>query len=227
MRRTAAILHTTAATIGGFQKILAETAPWLTVRNYLDESLLPQINREGRISDSAAYRFLSLANSAALAGPDAMLCACSSVGELVESARPMLAAPFLRVDEPMAAAVAKRGGKAIVCATLPSTLGPTRRLIEREAVRQGTDLRLHDLLIEEAGPLLTAGDLAAYDALLASHFTRLAEEADVFVLAQASMARAIEGLPEALKAKFITSPKSGLLALVDRIKKDTAERNES
>lgn len=220
MHKTVAILHTTPATIDGFRKILANLAPDVAVHNYLDESLLPQINREGRISDAVAYRFFSLAQGAALAMPDAMLCACSSVGELVERAQATLSVPFLRIDAPMATAVAAKGGKAVVCATLPSTLGPTRRLIAREAARLGTDLTLTDLLIEGAGALLTRGDLAGYDALLQSHFLKLAHEADAFVLAQASMARAVDGLPDDIRAKFTTSPQSGLAALVRLVQND-------
>lgn len=217
MQKTVAIVHTTPATIESFRQILSRLAPDLTVRNYVDDSLLPQINREGRIGEDVAYRFFSLVQGAALASPDAMLCACSSVGELVEKADGMLRVPFLRIDAPMARQVAQRGGRAVVCATLPSTLGPTRRLIEREATAQGAGLVLTDLLIDGAGALLTAGDLQGYDALLQENFLRLADDADMFVLAQASMARAVTGLPQALQSKFITSPESGLTALVSTV----------
>lgn len=216
---TVAIVHTTPATIDSLRGILSTLAPDLVVRNYLDESLLPQINAQGQISEDVKYRFFSLVQGAALAGPDAMLCACSSVGELVEAANGVLAAPFLRIDAPMATQVATLGGRAVVCATLPSTLGPTRRLIEREAARLGSSLTLTDLLIDGAGALLTAGDVAGYDALLQEKFLSLADDADVFVLAQASMARAVPGLPQALQKRFLTSPQSGLEALVERVRR--------
>lgn len=215
MGKTVAIVHTTPATIVSMKDMLARIAPELTVLNYLDDSLLPQINSEGGISEAVAYRFFSLAQGAALAAPDAMLCACSSVGELVERAQAMLRVPFLRIDEPMAQQAAARGGRVVVCATLPSTLGPTRRLIARHVERLDTQIELVDLLIDGAGALLTKGDFGGYDALLQERFLRLADEADAFVLAQASMARATGGLPEALQAKFLTSPESGLKALAD------------
>ncbi len=218
MQRTVAIVHTTPATIAAVRGILSRMMPELTVHNYLDDSLLPEINRDGFISDSVRYRFFSLAQGAALSRPDAMLCACSSMGELVEMAAPSFAMPFLRIDAPMAREVALRGGRAVVLATLGSTLRPTRALIEREAARLGSDLALTSMVIEGAGALLTSGDTEGYDALLCEHFLRLADQADTLVLAQASMARALSGLPDGIRAKFVTSPESGLGALVDVVK---------
>lgn len=215
MGKAAAIIHTTSATIEELKNLLKGMMPELAVRNYLDESLLPEINQAGRVTENVRSRFFSLAQEAALAGPDAMICACSSLGELVEEARKIFPMPFLRIDEPMARQAARMGGSVMVCATLPSTLRPTLSLIRRMAGELHSDMQLESLLMKGAGELLAKGDFAGYDTLLQKYFLKIAQEKDMIVLAQASMARAAASLPEAYRGKFLTSPESGLQALVD------------
>ena len=213
MPKTAAIIHTTPATLEPLRKIALRLLPGVTIRNYLDDSLLPEINRDGFLSPSVKCRFFSLVQSAALGRPDAMLCACSSVGELVEELRGTFLLPFLRIDEPMAEKAAAFSGRVTVCATLPSTLKPTLQLIERKIREQNSKAQLESCLIEGAGALLNRGDIAGYDALLKGSLQALASKSDLIVLAQASMARAAETLPEADRAKFLASPESGMKAL--------------
>ena len=215
MGKTAAIIHTTLATIEPLKKLCKEVMPEVAISNYLDDSILPQINREGAISQDVRYRFFSLAQVAVLSKPDAMLCACSSVGELVEELRGFTPMPFLRIDEPMAKQAALSGGKVLVCATLASTLNPTLSLIMRMAERLGSHITLDSLLIKGAGELLTRGDLSGYDDLLKENYLKMAYEKDWIILAQASMARAAESLPGTLIQKFLSSPQSGIRALKD------------
>lgn len=212
MEKTAAILHTTPATIEPLRDLARALMPDVIVRHYLDDSLLPQINRDGRISREVRHRFFTLVQCAALNGPDAMMCACSSVGELAEQANGLFGIPCLRIDEPMARMAAAQGGRVTVCATLPSTLGPTLQLIRRFSRESGRPMELNSRLIPGAGELLSRGDLRGYEALLRESFLALHSQCDLVVLAQASMARA---LPEALWDKFLSSPESGMKALAE------------
>lgn len=206
-----AILHTTPATIGSLREISARQLPGVCVYNYLDESLLPQINAEGKITDAVRERFSALVALAAAAGPKLILSACSTVGGLMESLRPAYAPlHLLRIDEPMAEQAAACPGSVVVCATLASTLGPTLTLLRRK-LPEGREA--DSLLIEEAGPLLAAGKQEEYLDAIASRLTEAARSHDVVVLAQASMAKALDRLPEATRAKFLTSPESGIAAL--------------
>ncbi|MEG0996749.1 MAG: aspartate/glutamate racemase family protein [Clostridia bacterium] len=213
MQKTVALIHTTAATIEPLKNRLTSLLPNVTVRSYLDDSLLPQINAQGRINEDCAQRFFLLCQSAALARPDAMLCACSSVGELVEQFAAILNIPFLRIDEPMACEAVLRGGQIKVLATMNSTLAPTLALIRRKGA--GAPLRIESAVIEGAGELLSAGRFDDYKRLLRQELARYAAECNTVVLAQASMAQGLEGMSEDLQAKFLTSPASGLAALVN------------
>jgi hypothetical protein len=62
-------------------------------------------------------------------------------------------------------------------------------------------------LCEGAFEALMSGDTAAHDAMVAAALAELAARVDVIVLAQASMARVAEGLPERdRRVPLLTSP---------------------
>lgn len=210
MNQRLAIIHTVPVTIASMTALCARLLPGVSVSHYLDDSVLKQINQEGGISASVRYRFHSLIGVAAAAKPDAILCACSSVGGMLEEARAMFTMPLLRIDEPMAKAAAEQEGSICVCATVQSTLGPTTELIRRYV---GENRTVDTLLISEAGKLLSSGDKEAYLELIASRLGEAAASHDVVVLAQASMAEAVQRMPEEMQAKFLTSPERGVGAL--------------
>ena len=205
-----AILHTTPATIASLGALCARLLPGVAVNHYLDDSLLPQINREGRISPGVRYRFHSLIALAAASQPDVILSACSSVGAVLEEAQELFPIPLRRIDAPMAQAAAARPGSVVVCATLASTLGPTSELLRRYLPPERP---VDTLLIAEAGPLLAAGDQAGYLSAIAARLGEAAAAHDTVVLAQASMAQAAASLPQAVRGKFLASPESGIAAL--------------
>ena len=205
-----AIIHTTPATIQSLGSLCARLLPGVKVNHYLDDSILQQINAEGCISPACRFRYQALLGLAAVQRPDAVLSACSSVGEMLEEARDIYPMPLIRIDDPMARTAAERGGRVIVCATVRSTLEPTTRLIRRYAGEAGT---VDTLLIEGAGQLLASGDRKAYLELIASRLDDAASAHDTVVLAQASMADALELLPTDRRDQYLTSPESGVAAL--------------
>ena len=208
-----AVIHTTAATIQGLSQLEARLLPDVQVSNFLDDSIIGEVNREKVITPDVRYRFYSLMNIAAAQRPDAILCACSTVGEMAEECRAFLFVPVFRIDEPMAENAARAGGKCAVLATLFSTVGPTCRLIERKTAEYGTDTVAEAHIIAGAGALLSSGKLEAYRNYLAEKLTEAAGRFDRIVLAQASMAAALPLVPDRLHAKFATSPESGLMAI--------------
>ena len=205
-----AIVHTTPVTIQSLGALCARLLPGVKVNHYLDDSILQQINAEGGISAGVRYRFQSLIALAAASKPDVILSACSSVGGMLEEARELFSIPLVRIDEPMAQKAAGSEGSIVVCATVKSTLEPTLGLIRRYA---GADKQVDSLLIAEAGALLASGDKEAYLNLIASRLGEAAEKCETVVLAQASMAEAVQRMPEDMHSRFLTSPEAGVAAL--------------
>lgn len=205
-----AILHTTPATIQSLTALCNRLLPGVKVNHYLDDGILQQMNAEGCISTGVRYRFQSLIALAAASKPDVILSACSSVGGMLEEARELFSIPLVRIDEPMARNAAAKKSNIVVCATVKSTLEPTLMLIHRYA---DPVIKVESLLVAEAGELLSGGDKEAYLSLVASCLTGAAERCETVVLAQASMAEAVQRMPEALQSRFLTSPETGIAAL--------------
>lgn len=209
-RNHLAIVHTTPVTVPTLKALCDRLLPGVECYAYLDESILPQINQEGHISPGVWYRFQSLVALAAAARPRVILCACSSVGGMLEAAREWCGIPLERIDQPMAQQAAARPGRIVACATVASTLEPTLDLLRRTA---GPDRQVDSLLIEGAGALLAQGRQEEYLSLIASRLANAARAYDTVVLAQASMAQAVQGVDPALRGRFLTSPESGVAAL--------------
>jgi hypothetical protein len=121
-------------------------------------------------------------------------------------------APVLRIDTAMAEEAVRRGQRIGVAATLPTTLGPTSDLIRAAAERADRAVEVRTGLAEGAFALL-ASDPAEHDRRVRATLTDLAAWADVIVLAQASMTRAVEGsaiVAGGRSVPLLTSPRLGV-----------------
>jgi len=113
----------------------------------------------------------------------------------------------LRVDQPMADQAVQTGRKIGVIATLRTTLEPTADLIQRRAERAGKKIELTSRLCEGAFDVLMSGDAAKHDAVVAAALKEMSQQVGVIVLAQASMARVVDGLAAADKrVPILASP---------------------
>lgn len=213
MAKKLVIIHTTPVTVSSLKEITGEHLKGYTIYNLLDDSILPEVISEGTITEGVKFRFNNLLMCAETMKPDAILCACSSIGELVESGRVLTKTPVLRIDEPMGQEAITKGRRIGVAATLPSTLRPTEALIRRKAEESQRQIDIQPLLIENVGSLLEEGKGDLYDEIVSKSLLELAAENDVVVLAQASMARALVKVPLDQKYKFLTSPRSGIASV--------------
>lgn len=202
-----AVIHTTPVTVETFKALAAENLPGYEVVNFVDDSILPQLRENGGDVSQVEERLLHYARFAEQVGAGAILSACSSVGEVAARMRQRVRIPVVRVDDAMAEEAIRRGEKIGVAATLATTLRPTEALIQQKADAAGKAVTIERRLIDSAYQKLLAGDRDAHDAILAEALTTLAQGCEVVVLAQASMARVLPRLPEALQDKFLTSPR--------------------
>jgi Asp/Glu/hydantoin racemase len=195
--KTLGLIHTSATLVPVFQQLCAEHLPGVQVFNIVDDSLVRTITREGELTPAVARRVVGYVNSAEAGGADYVLVTCSSIGAAVEQAAGLSGVPVLRVDQPMADEAVRTGRRIGVIATLPTTLGPTRDLVERRAALAGQEIELTAVLCEGAFEALMSGDGARHDAIVAAALKELVTKVDVVVLAQASMARVVDALAAA------------------------------
>lgn len=206
------LLHTSAAHVPVFDALRDRNHPGAVLRHLVVPELLERARAEGpRAVAPAVLQVLAEAGPApgSAPGPDfgrgPVLVTCSTIGAVAEGLAPVLGAPVLRVDRPMAAAAVRAGARIVVLATVGSTLAPTAELLAEEAGGRSVSIRTH--LVEGAWDSFAAGDGAGSLALVAAAADAVTD-ADVIVLAQVSMAGAADLVTT--RIPVLSSPASGL-----------------
>ncbi|GAK53796.1 Asp/Glu/hydantoin racemase [Candidatus Moduliflexus flocculans] len=193
--------------------LFAELLPGVRVINIVDDSIVAEAGRAGKITSAITKRLISYYFAGIDAGADVVFNTCSSVGEVADLGRQMLPVPLVKIDEPMAIKAVESASNIGVIATLPTTLGPTVRLVKTQAARLEKSVSVIEGLAEGAFQALIAGDPATHDQMILDTARRLAGDVDLFVLAQASMARMEAAFSEATGKPVLSSPRLGTLAV--------------
>ncbi|WP_213779443.1 aspartate/glutamate racemase family protein [Caballeronia sp. dw_276] len=209
---TIAVIHTGPVTVLPIKEQLNELIADARVINIMDDSLLNDVRAAGHLTPEVASRIYSYMSNAQAMGADIILNACSSVGEASDSLKGFIRTPIVKIDESMAEEASAIGRRIGVVATVSTTLDPTVRLIRRKAVELGRSVDVTERIAEGAFEALLAGDGARHDEILKQAIVSLADEVDVVVLAQVSMARLVPSLG-ALRVPVLSSPRSGVEAV--------------
>ncbi|MFK8909555.1 aspartate/glutamate racemase family protein [Streptomyces sp. YS-3] len=207
MAGTLTLLHTSPVHVPVFDALRDEDHPGLALRHLVDEELLDRARRVGAAGAADATR--AVLAEAVAGGATAVLCTCSTIAGLAEAAGAELGLPVLRVDRPMAAAAVAHGPRITVLAALETTLGPTTELLHEEAARAGRAVTPRTVLVDGAWRRFEEGDPEGYARAVAEAIGRV-EDADVIVLAQASMAPGASLAPS--RTPVLSSPRPGLAA---------------
>jgi len=208
-------IHTSAIMIPVFSELCAEFLPNVEVVHTVDESLLKDIIADKKLSKSTARRVVGHIISAEQAGADCIMVTCSSIGPAADLGRQLVDVPVVRVDEPMAISAVEQGSCIGVVATLPSTLNPTAEIIKTQAEKKAKKIVLTKKLCEGAFEAVISGDGVKHDKIVAAGIRELAEQVDVIVLAQVSMARVVDNLSaESKKIPILSSPRLAVEHLV-------------
>lgn len=202
-----ALIHTVAAVIPAFRELCDELLTDTKVVDLVDESILLDVIERGGLDADINRRVAALVIQAQAGGADAIMLTCSSISPCADIAAPLVSAPVLKVDEPMARAAVREGGTIGVAATLPTTLNPTVSLLRACAAKAPKRVRIRAQLCAGAFEALVSGDRATHDRLVLEGVQHLLKTTHNVVLAQASMAKALAdaGLPRS--ARIRTSPR--------------------
>ncbi|AME25994.1 Asp/Glu racemase [Burkholderia sp. PAMC 28687] len=209
---TIAVIHTGPVTVLPIKEQLNELIAGARIINIMDDSLLNDVRAAGHLTPEVASRIYSYMSNAQAMGADVILNACSSVGEASDSLKGFIRTPIIKIDESMAEEASAIGRRIGVVATVSTTLDPTVRLIRRKAEELGRTVDVTERIAEGAFEALLAGDGTRHDEILKQTIAALADEVDVVVLAQVSMARLVPALG-ALRVPVLSSPRSGVEAV--------------
>ncbi|MEU3949498.1 aspartate/glutamate racemase family protein [Streptomyces sp. NPDC029526] len=204
-----ALLHTSPVHVPVFDALRDRAHPGLELRHLVAADLLERARAAGPETVTDAVR--ARVREAVEGGARAVLCTCSTLGDVAEAASGPVGVPVLRIDRPMARQAVATGPRIVVLAALESTLRPTVALIEEEARRAARLAQVRPVLVAGAWERFEAGDTEEYLRRIADATeAEGAGGADVLVLAQASMApaaaRSLTDVP------VLSSPGTGLAA---------------
>jgi Asp/Glu/hydantoin racemase len=210
-QKTLGLIHTSATLVPVFQQLCNQYLPGVNVFNIVDDSLVKNIMARGSLTPAIAKRVADYVASAEDSGADYILVTCSSIGAAVEAAAETAHVPVLRVDQPMADLAVQTGKRIGVIATLQTTLQPTSDLVSRRAALAGKQIELVSKVCEGAFDALMSGNATLHDELVTKALKELSSQVDVILLAQASMARVVDGLAEEdKKVPIIASPPNAI-----------------
>ena len=171
-----------------------------------DPSILAEVRDNGYVTTAAAARLTRMYMDGILAGADAVLNICSSVGEVATAAQDVgkyLGVPIVPIDEDMAREAVRCGRKIGVMATLPTTLAPTKNTILRVSREMGKHVELVDALLEGAFGL----SQDEFKARMIAKAEEIADQVDVILFAQGSMAYCEEVVAQATGKITVSSPR--------------------
>jgi Asp/Glu/hydantoin racemase len=201
------LIHTSPVLIPTFAQLCGQHLPGVEVFHIVDESLIKNTIKAGHLEPLTVRRLAGYVQSAREAGAAAVLVTCSSIGPATTAIKPLFDFPVLRIDEAMAEKAVEEGRRIGVLATLRTTLDPTVELVRSTAAAANKSVEIRSRLCDGAFEAILAGNSDEHDRRVREGLQELLEESDVIVLAQASMARVINQLPEALRQKpILTSP---------------------
>lgn len=205
-----AILHTTPVTIPLMKGLLEPLLPDWQLINFLDDSILPMLTADAERMPYVMEKLAAFCGFAQLQGARGVLSACSSIGEITREAHVTI--PVLRVDEPMMETAAALQKPVVLCATAPTTLGPSARLLGEKGMTA-----FEKLLMTDASALMAKEGKEAHDRCIAQHLLPYLQKGFTAVLCQASMAAAKAYLPKELHAQVLTSPETGAARFAERM----------
>ncbi len=174
--------------------------------------ILATVREHGYVTAAPAAELIGMYMKAVEAGCDAILNICSSVGEVadcMQDAARYLGVPIVRIDEEMCRDAVRKGTKIGVMATLSSTLEPTMNTLRRVSRECGKQVELVECLVENAFGL----NPDEFKSRMSEYAGKIADQVDVIVFAQGSMAYCEEEIAQKYHKQVLSSPRYGAVAL--------------
>lgn len=178
----------------------------LKMHHILDSGLIGDVVAANGLTPQLERRLTALYDAAATTDADLIIGACSSIGNFTEAyaeEHPELS--VLRIDYPMAKYAAENGKKVVVMATLGTTVTPSTELVNRLAAKLGRKVDTVGVTVPGAFEDLISGNFSAATDKVVASAKETCMDADIIMLAQASMALFKDAI------RSVISPKTELL----------------
>lgn len=183
----------------------AQDWPEARVSNILEDGLFEWVRETGEVVPGMYDAFQTLAEYAVGRGADGILYSCSAFRECIDACIARFDIPMLKPNDAMIEAALNVGDRIAVLATVGPTITSISAEIEEMARAAGRDVSLTPHMVDGAFDAMAAGDGATHDRLVAAAAEGI-RDADVIVLAQFTLARAVPAVAAVTNIPVLNSP---------------------
>lgn len=207
-----ALIHATPLAVEPINTAFKALWPQALATNLLDDSLAPDLVKEGGITDRVIDRFVTLAKYVRKAGADGIMFTCSAFGTAIEAAKAAVDVPVLKPNEAMLDEAIAAGRRLGVLATFEPSIPNFLVELETLAKSKGIALDVRTKAVANAMSALQAGRADEHDRLVAEA-AAVMMDCDAVLLSQFSMASAASRIAPTATCKVLTSPGSAVMRL--------------
>lgn len=219
------LIHATMNSVQPILSAFQQHAPDAVLVNFMDESLIFELNERREITTDMVRRLVELISKAERSGVDGILLTCSSFTPCVEQIRDLFDKPLLSADMSMLEKAVEIGNKIGVIATVEAAGPTTEGLLKQAAAAKEKDVDIETVVIYEAFKALQDGKKEEHDRIILEKIKQLESSSDVIVLAQFSMARVMEQEND-FQIPVLTSPEISVKSILSEVEKNGTHRLE-
>lgn len=170
-----AIIHAVVPAMQPIEMAFKRHWPHALRANLLDDTLAPDLERDGKLTDAMRARIKRLADHAVAAGAHGIIYSCSAFGEAIAAAAAGTAIPVLKPNEPMFEAAIAAGRRIGMIATFAPAVQSMEDEFRGLARKVASAAKLETICVPEAMAAARAGDVATHDRLVAQAAPRLGD----------------------------------------------------
>ena len=210
------LIHAVIAAMEPIKKAFAQYWPEAKILNILDETLSDERAKSNNLTEALFKRILELVEYAVAMRADGILFTCSAFGEAIDAAAEKVSIPVLKPNEAMFRLALEKGKNiGMVASFQPAVAGMEKEFYE---IAQQTNplATIRTICVPAAKEALNRGDIETHNRLMAKAASEFSTE-DIILLAHFSSSTAFELASSESGKMILTSPKSAVELLKDRV----------
>lgn len=197
-----------AAAVDAFAHDWPEARIW----NLMDDGLFRWVGETKGVVPGMYAPFEAHTRAMVERGADAILFTCSAFQPCIDAVMAQYDIPMLKPNDAMIETALDTGSRIAVLATVAGTIPSVSAEIETMAAQRGQPIALSQHYVEHAFAAMAAGDGATHDAMVAEAARGIAG-ADVIVLAQFTLSRAVPAVTAVTDIPVLNSPGAAVAKL--------------
>jgi len=207
-----ALIHALTMSFGPIADAFRRLWPEAVTQNVLDDSLSVDRERAGALTPELTARIRALAQYGLACGANGILYTCSAFGPAIEAVAREASVPVLKPNEAMFEDALVKGQRIGMLATFQPSIGGMEAEFRTQAGAK--PVSIVSVCVPDAMTALRRGDASAHNALLAEAAgSAELRGCDVLMLAQFSMAPALDAVQAVARCPVLTSPDSAVKKL--------------